>query len=126
MFQAKSICDIVINPNNQNQYYGFIQNGSSMYMSNSAGDAITGSVSSPGGASGNWVTPLTANNSGELFSGFAGLYKLVGSAWVQQNVGSIGSGNLELIHVDPSKDDIMYVANGAGWKGIVPKPRDTK
>jgi hypothetical protein len=26
-----------------------------------------------------------ANNSGELFSGFAGLYKLVGGAWVQQN-----------------------------------------
>lgn len=106
--------DTAINPLNQNQYYGFIQNGSSMYMSNSAGDAITGSVSSPGGASGNWVTPLTANNSGELFSGFAGLYKLVGSTWIQQNVGSIGSGNLELIHVDPSNDNIMYVANGAG------------
>lgn len=111
--------DTAINPNNQNQYYGFIQNGSSMYMSNSAGNAISGSVSSPGGASGNWVTPLTANNSGELFSGFAGLYKLVGSAWVQQNVGAIGSGNLELIHVDPSNDDIMYVANGSGlYKSI--------
>ncbi|WP_238989452.1 T9SS type A sorting domain-containing protein [Flavobacterium sp. LMO8] len=111
--------DTAINPNNQNQYYGFIQNGSSMYMSNSAGDAITGSVSSPGGVDGNWVTPLTANNSGELFSGFAGLYKLVGSAWIQQNVGSIGSGNLELIHVDPSNDNIMYVANGAGlYKSI--------
>ncbi|MCA1965497.1 MAG: T9SS type A sorting domain-containing protein, partial [Flavobacterium sp.] len=104
--------DTAINPTNQNQYYGFIQNGNSLYISNSAGNSISSSVSSPGGANGNWVTPLMANNSGELFSGFAGLYKLVGSAWVQQNVSSLGTGNLELIHVDPSNDDIMYVSNG--------------
>lgn len=104
--------DTAINPTNQNQYYGFIQNGSSMYISNSAGNAISSSVSSPGGASGNWVTPLMANNSGELFSGFGNLFKLTSGAWVQQNVTSLGTGNLELIHVDPSNDDIMYVANG--------------
>ncbi|MCD8518519.1 MAG: glycosyl hydrolase, partial [Flavobacterium sp.] len=38
--------DTAINPTNQNQYYGFIQNGSSMYISNSAGNAISSSVSS--------------------------------------------------------------------------------
>lgn len=106
--------DTAINPNNQNQYYGFIQNGSSMYFSNNAGDAISGSVGSPGGVDGNWVTPLVANNAGDLFSGFAGLYKLVGGAWIQQNVDGLGSGNLELIHVDPSNDNIIYVANGSG------------
>ena len=106
--------DTAINPTNQNQYYGFIQNGSSMYISTNAGDAISGSIASPGGASGNWVTPLVANNAGDLFSGFAGLYKLVGGAWIQQNVDGLGSGNLELIHVDPSNDNIMYVANGSG------------
>ena len=104
--------DTAINPTNQNQYYGFIQNGNSLYISNSAGNAISSSVSSPGGANGNWVTPLIANNSGELFSGFAGLYKLTGSAWVQQNVDGLGTGNLDEIAVDPSNDDIMYVANG--------------
>ncbi len=106
--------DTAINPTNQNQYYGFIQNGNSLYISNSAGNSISSSVSSPGGANGNWVTPLIANNSGELFSGFAGLYKLTGSAWVQQNVDGLGSGNLDEIAVDPSNDDIMYVANGVG------------
>lgn len=104
--------DTAINPTNPNQYYGFIQNGNSLYISNSAGNAISSSVSSPGGANGNWVTPLIANNSGELFSGFAGLYKLTGSAWVQQNVDGLGTGNLDEIAVDPSNDDIMYVANG--------------
>ena len=104
--------DTAINPTNQNQYYGFIQNGSSMYISNSAGNAISSSVSSPGGISGNWVTPLLANSVGELFSGFDGLYKLVGSNWELQNVDGLGSGNLDEIAVDPSNDNIMYVANG--------------
>ena len=70
-----------------------------MYISNNAGNSNSGSVSSPGGVNGNWVTPLIANNSGELFSGFAGLYKLVGSAWVQQNATSLGTGNLEEIEI---------------------------
>ncbi len=103
--------DTAINPNNQNQYYGFIQNGGTLYISDSAGNGITSTVSSPG-VNGNWVTPLMANNSGELFSGFDGLYKLNGTNWVLQNVDPLGSGNLELIEVDPSNDNIMYVANG--------------
>jgi hypothetical protein len=106
--------DAAIDPTNQNLYYGFIQNGGSMYISNNGGNSISGSVGSPGGASGNWVTPLMPNSQGELFSGFGNLFKLSGGAWVQQNTGSIGTGNLELIHVDPSNDDIMYVANGSG------------
>ncbi|HBD26351.1 T9SS type A sorting domain-containing protein [Flavobacterium sp.] len=105
--------DTAIDPTNPNLYYGFIQSGGSLYISNSAGNGITGSVSSPG-VDGNWVTPLTANNTGELFSGFDGLYKLVGSNWVLQNVDALGSGNLDEIAVDPSNDNIMYVANGTG------------
>lgn len=102
--------DTAIDPNNPNLYYGFIQNGSSLYISSSAGNGITGSVSSP--SSGNWVTPLVSNSAGEIFSGFNGLFKLVGTTWVQQNSGNMGSGNLELIAIDPSNDDIMYVSNG--------------
>ncbi|MCW1146811.1 VPS10 domain-containing protein [Flavobacterium lacisediminis] len=105
--------DTAINPTNQNQYYGFIQYGSSMYISSTAGNSASGSVGSPGGVNGNWVTPLLANSSGELFSGFGNLFKLTSGAWVQQNVTALGSGNLDLIHVDPSNDNNMYVANGA-------------
>lgn len=104
--------DTAIDPNNPNLYYGFIQNGSSLYISNTAGNGITGSVNSPGGQSGNWVTPLRANSAGELFSGFDNLYILSGGSWVQQNFGSLGTGNLELIYADPTNDDIMYVSNG--------------
>ena len=103
--------DTAINPSNPNQYYGFIQYGNSLYISSTAGNSNSGSVGSPGNMDGNWVTPLVSNSVGELFSGFNGLYKLVGSNWELQNVGGLGSGNMEEIEIDPSNDNIMYVAN---------------
>jgi hypothetical protein len=105
--------DAAISPVNQNLYYGFIQSGSSMYISSNAGNSLGSSVSSPAGVNGNWVTPLMINSVGEVFSGFNGLYKLNGSSWVQQNTSSLGSGNMELIAIDPSNDNIMYVTNGS-------------
>lgn len=106
--------DTAINPNNPNQYYGFIQFGGSMYISSTGGNSNSGSVNSPGGIEGNWVTPLMSNSVGTIFSGFDNLYRLSGNAWVQQNTNAIGTGNLELISIDPSNDNIMYVANGSG------------
>ena len=106
--------DTAIDPINPNLYYGFIQSGGGLYISGNAGNSLSGSVNAPSGISGNWVTPLTLNAVGELFSGFNNLYKLVGNAWVQQNTTAIGSGNLELISIDPSNNNIMYVANGFG------------
>lgn len=104
--------DAAVSQANSNLYYGFIQNGSSMYISNNAGNSITGSVGSPGGVDGNWVTPLKGDSQGNMYSGFGGLFKLVNGAWVQQNVNSVGTGNLELISIDPSNDAIIYVVNG--------------
>lgn len=105
--------DTAINPNNPNQYYGFIQSGGNLYISNNAGDGLSASVPAPSGISGNWVTPLAVNNAGLLFAGYNNLYKLVSDSWVQQNSNSIGSGNIEQISIDPSNDNIMYVANGS-------------
>jgi len=96
--------DTAIDPNNSDKYYGFIQNGTSLYVSSDAGNTLGSSVGSPGGVDGNWVTPLTANSLGELYSGFAGLYKLVGSAWVQQYTGNLGTGNLKFITIDPNNN----------------------
>jgi hypothetical protein len=105
--------DAAVSQTNSNLYYGFIQNGSSMYISNNAGNSITGSVGSPGGVDGNWVTPLKGDSQGNMYAGFNGLFKLVGGAWIQQNTNSVGSGNLELIAIDPSNDNIIYVVNGS-------------
>lgn len=111
--------DTAVSQSNSNLYYGFIQNGSSMYISNNAGNGITGSVGSPGGLDGNWVTPLRGDSQGNMYSGFNGLYKLVTGGWVLQNTNSVGSTNLELISIDPSNDNIIYVANGSSlYKSI--------
>ena len=111
--------DTAVDPTNPNLYYGFIQNGGGLYISNSAGNGISSSVNSPGGIDGNWVTPLVANSIGEIFSGFDYLYKLNGNAWEQQNFDPTGSGNIDYIEVDPTDDNIMYVANGTGlYKSI--------
>jgi hypothetical protein len=106
--------DTAIDPNNSNLFYGFIQNGGSMYISNTAGGNISSGVPAPSGISGNWVTPLVTNSLGEVYAGYNNLYKVVDGAWIQQNAGAIGGGNLELIAIDPSNDNNMYVANGSG------------
>lgn len=104
--------DTAVSPTNQNLYYGFIQNGSGLYITNNAGNSLLSSVNSPNGVSGNWVTPLVINSVGEVFSGFNALYKLNGSSWQLQNAAAnTGSGNIDLITIDPSNDDIMYVVN---------------
>lgn len=110
--------DTGIDPNNSNKFYGFIQYGGTMYISTTAGDSRTSSVSAPAAETGtnddggNWVTPLATNSAGEIFSGYTRLYKLNGAAWAQQSTNVIGSGNVELISIDPSNDNIMYVSNG--------------
>lgn len=106
--------DNAISPVNSNIYYGFIYNGDAMYISSNSGTSLSSSVTAPTGESGNWVTPLIANNSGELYSGFTKLFKLNGSGWTQQSTGNVGSGNIDYLAVDPSNDDIMYASNGAG------------
>ncbi|SEP92492.1 T9SS type A sorting domain-containing protein [Flavobacterium urocaniciphilum] len=105
--------DAAVSQNNSNLYYGFIQNGSTLYISNNGGNSITGSIGSPGSISGNWITPLKGDSQGNMYAGYSGLYKLVNNAWVIQNTNSVGTGNLEHIAIDPTDDNIIYVVNGA-------------
>lgn len=105
--------DTAISALNPNLYYGFIQNGGGLYISNDAGNSLSSSINAPAGVSGNWVTPLVSNSIGEIYAGYDGLYKLTGASWVIQNTTTLGGGNLELIKIDPTNDDIIYVTNGS-------------
>lgn len=105
--------DTAIDPNNSNLFYGFIQNGSSLYMSNNAGNSSSGGVGSPNGQSGNWITPLVTNSVGEVYAGYSDLYRLDSGNWVQQNTTPLGIGNLAIIKIDPSNDNIIYVSSGS-------------
>ncbi len=103
--------DTAIHPNNSNLYYGFIQNGGGLYISNNAGNSLSGSVDAPASETGNWITPLTINAAGELFSAYTDLYKLSGSNWEQQNTSTFSGNNLDRIAIDPSNDFKMYVVD---------------
>lgn len=112
--------DTAISPANNNIIYGFLYYGQSLFISSNSGNSLSSSVAKPTTEpNGNWVTPMVANNAGELFAGWTKLFRLSGTTWVQQSTGNIGSGNIELLAVDPSNDDIMYFANGTGlYKSI--------
>ena len=111
--------DTAVDPTNSNLFYGFIQFGGSLYISNNAGNSLSGGVSAPAAEigtnddGGNWVTPIIANGVGELFAGYSNLYILTGGAWIQQNLTSLGGGDLELIAIDPTNDNNMFVVNGS-------------
>jgi hypothetical protein len=102
--------DTAIDPNNSNLYYGFIQNGTSLYVSSDAANSSGSSVPSPNAETGNWVTPLAVNSAGEVFSGFRNLYKLNASAWGQQNTANVGTGNIDVLTIDPSNDNNIWIA----------------
>ncbi len=103
--------DTAISPLNNNLYYGFIQSGGGLYVSNSAGNSISSSVGAPSGENGNWITPLTINSAGELFAGYTNLYMLSGSEWAPQSVSPFSGSRLERIAIDPSNDLNMYVVD---------------
>jgi photosystem II stability/assembly factor-like uncharacterized protein len=104
--------ETAIDPNNSNKYYGFIQNGGGLYFTNNAGASLSGSIGAPEGEDGNWITPLVFNSVGELYAGYSSLYKLVGNNWQNVSINSSFDGNIERIVIDPSNDDIMYIADG--------------
>jgi Secretion system C-terminal sorting domain len=110
--------DVCISPMDSNLSYGFVQYGQSMYRSTTGGASggfVCNAPTAETGTNdtgGNWVTPMAINSLGEVYAGYGSLYKLVGTAWVLQNTTSFGTGNVELVEIDPSDNNIMYVING--------------
>jgi Secretion system C-terminal sorting domain len=104
--------DAAVHPTNSDLFYGFIQSGGGLYISNNAGNSLTSSVGMPDGEQGNWVTPLAMNSAGELFSGYTNLYMLSGTDWIQQNASPFNGDSFEYIAIDPNDDFSMYVVDG--------------
>ncbi|WP_372975474.1 hypothetical protein, partial [Muriicola sp.] len=107
--------DNVIDPNNDNLVYGFTQFGGSFNLSSNSGQSI-GFVGPPRDENnntiqGNWITPLAISSTGEIYSGFDAVYKLVGNAW-QKWSNDFGDGNIDDIEVDPTDPNVIYAAEG--------------
>lgn len=111
--------DTAIDPTNSDKYFGFVQFGGSLYISNNAGQNLSSVVNAPtietnsnnNDDGGNWVTPLIMNNQGDLFAGYSRLYKLNNNIWVQQSSNTIGNGDIDIISIAPNNNNIVFVAN---------------
>ena len=95
----------VIDPNNDNLYYGFMQFGQNLFVSNDSGQS--GNTGFGGPENGNWITPLAINSESEVFAGYSNLYQFNGAGFVQVSP-SFGS-DIDVLEIDPSEPDNIYV-----------------
>ncbi|WAC01190.1 hypothetical protein N7U66_13745 [Lacinutrix neustonica] len=110
--------DTAIDPNNSNNYYGFIQFGGGLYLSNSSGASANGSIGAPDAetndatndSGGNWITPLVMNSDGELYAGYSSLYKLENNSWTQISPNFGNNFNIDVLEIDESNTNTIFIA----------------
>ena len=108
--------DCVVDPNNQNIYYGFTQFGGSLNITYNGGASEGGTITSApgdetgsGDSGGKWVTPLVSNNKGDLYAGYSKLYKLNDNSWEAVSSNVFG-GDLSNIDIASSNNDIIFTS----------------
>ena len=98
--------DYEIDPINSNISYGFTQFGSTLWITTQNGLNL-GYAEAP--EQGNWITPLTINANGEVFSGYQAVYKLNNSGWTKLSDNLTGS-NIDDLEASPNNPNLMYAA----------------
>ena len=109
--------DCVVDPNNENVYYGFSQFGGRLNVTFNGGETEGGSIAEAPKAEtdeesdrgGNWVTPLVANQKGELYAGYSKVYKLTNGSWEPVSNDVFG-GDLDNVAISTSNNDVMYAS----------------
>lgn len=96
----------VIDPNNDNLYYGFMQFGQNLFVSNDSGQS--GSNGFAGPENGNWITPLAINSDSEVYGGYSSLYQFNGSGWnaISPSFGT----DIDRLEIDDINPDNIFVA----------------
>ncbi len=102
--------DSAADPNEENTFYGFQQNGGALSVTFNGG-LTSNQFFISGPEQGNWVTPLVINKSSELYAGYSNLYKLESAGWKQIS-NTFFNGRLEAIEIDPSNTNNIFVSNG--------------
>ena len=99
----------VIDPNNDNIYYGFSQRGGSLNINTTSGqNGGTAGYGPPSGEEGNWITPLSINKESELYAGYSSVYNFSSGNWTK--VSDTFEANIEVLELDPINSDIMYLS----------------
>ncbi len=110
--------DCVVDPNDENIYYGFSQYGGRLNVTYNGGETQGGSVTEAPkeevdddnqDSGGNWITPLEADQKGNLYAGYSRIYQLVNSQW--EGVSSdVFGGDLNNLSIAPSNEKVMYAS----------------
>ena len=106
----------VIDPNNDNLLYGFMQSGQTLFVSNTSGMSGTQGYSGP--ENGNWITPLSINSDSEVFAGYSSLYQFENGEFSEISTNLFG-GNIDVLELDPINSDVIYVAINASLRKSV-------
>ncbi|MEW7278031.1 T9SS type A sorting domain-containing protein [Aquimarina sp. 2201CG1-2-11] len=104
--------DTAIDNTDDNKYYGFVQNGRLLCISNNSGNNLTNFVEQPSGSSGKWVTPLEVNSVGKVFAAYNKLYRLNDDESDWTELANL-SGSASAMKIAPSNDQIIYIAVNA-------------
>ena len=110
--------DTVIDNENSDLMYGFVQYGGGLYTSNSGGASSSGSIGAPAAetdsansdSGGNWITPLVINSDNEIYAGYSRLYKLENNAWVGISPSLGNDINIDVLEIDDLNPDNIYFA----------------
>jgi len=102
----------VIDPNNEDLYYGFTQNGGFLTVSSDGGLSVSNQVAGP--ENGNWVTPLSINKDSEVFAGYGSVFQYDDGTWtaVSESFGTPVD-HLEIDNINPNN---MYVATNSNLR----------
>jgi len=99
----------VVDPNNDNIYYGFTQRGGSLNINTNSGqNGSTNGYGAPTNEVGNWITPLSINKDSELYAGYGSVYNFGSAGWTK--ISDTFEANIEVLELDPINSDIMYVS----------------
>ncbi|MEP0265939.1 glycosyl hydrolase [Dokdonia sp.] len=100
----------LITPTDDDTYYGFIQNGGTLYVSNHGDGWFTRVFKPSNSGQGVWVAPLSADSNGDVYAAWSNLFKLNRTNYEWELVGSLG-GYTDIMEIAPS-DPNRIVSSG--------------
>jgi hypothetical protein len=100
----------LITPTDDDTYYGLIQNGGTLYVSNRGDGWFTRVYRPANSGTGVWVVPLSADSNGDVYAAWSNLFKLNRSTYEWEMVGSLG-GYTDVMEIAPS-DPNRIVSSG--------------
>ncbi|WP_299886069.1 glycosyl hydrolase [uncultured Lacinutrix sp.] len=101
----------LITPADDNTYYGFIQGGQRLYISNRADGYITWVGKPANAGTGVWETPLASDSNGEIYAAWDRLFKLNKNTNTWETVGTVVTGYTDELEIAPS-DPMRIVSSG--------------